>query len=244
MVYIVMELVTGGELFTEIVEQKSFSEEDARDVTKTILETLVYAQGVGIAHRDLKPENILLSTKGRDAQGKLNVKVTDWGLSKLYIPEDSKKTVKLMETMCGTPGYVAPEVLMRNGYGFSCDVWSTGIILYVMLCGYLPFQSSDRNRLFKRIKRGEYKMASPYCDGISDNAKSLVKEMLTVDPRKRIQADAALKHPWFGTSGASGTTIETSNLRKFNDFVQAKKKWNHYVHTMMALNRLREEAGR
>lgn len=235
MVYIVMELVTGGELFTKIVEKKNFSEAEARDVTKTILETLVYAQSVGIAHRDLKPENILLKE-----QGSMEVKITDWGLSKLYIPQDNKKTVQLMQTMCGTPGYVAPEVLMRNGYGFSCDVWSAGIILYVMLCGYLPFQSSDRNRLFKRIKRGEYKMASPYWDDISENAKDLVKQMLVVNPTARVTAAEALKHPWFAASKPTAQ-INTQMHANFNNYMHAKKKWNHYIHTMMALNRLRHE---
>lgn len=231
-VYIVMELVKGGELFDKIVEQKNFSEKQAREVMRTLLSALVYAKSVGIVHRDLKPENILVAEDG-------TIKIADWGLSKLYIP-DGEGAVDLMTTMCGTPGYVAPEVLEQKGYGFSCDVWSAGIILYVMLCGFLPFQSTDRNRLFKKIKKGEYKMPSPYWDNVSAEAKDLVAKMLVVDVNKRMTADECLKHPWMKAAG--GNNLEVGGMAAYQTFSHAKKKWVQFMHAMTALNRMKKMA--
>jgi len=234
-VYIVMELVTGGELFDRIVEKKNFSEGEARRVLRTVLQSLEYAKEEGIAHRDLKPENILLETRDENSQ----VKIADWGLSKLYLPTgQDDATVQAMMTMCGTPGYVAPEVISSNGYNAECDIWSSGVILYVMLCGFLPFQSSDRNRLFSKIKKGAYKLPSPYWDGVSDEAKDLLALMLTVDPRKRVTATQALKHPWMEID-APGASLDSSMMAKYQSVSHAKKKWNSFIHTVKALNRLR-----
>jgi len=139
-IYIVLELITGGELFDKIVKAKKFPENVARRYFQQLISAMDYCHNNGIAHRDLKPENILL-----DAEG--NVKISDFGLSNF----SNLDPTYLMQTTCGTPNYVAPEVLSAKGYvGFRADVWSAGVILYVMLCGCLPFEDENIKQLFQK----------------------------------------------------------------------------------------------
>ena len=139
----------------------------------------------GIAHRDLKPENLLL-----DGQDRL--KISDFGLSNLQRSGGSQAT--LLQTVCGTPNYVAPEVLKEKGYnGFTADLWSCGVILFVMLAGYLPFDDPNMNALFNKIERGEFRMAKWF----SPEVKDLITKMLVVDPEKRYNLDDVIAHPWF-----------------------------------------------
>lgn len=178
--YLVLELVTGGELFDKIVAAKRFDEPTARRYFHQLIAGMYYCHSKGFAHRDLKPENLLL-----DANGTL--KISDFGLSNLQ--QDV-----LLQTICGTPNYVAPEVLMERGYnGLSADIWSCGVVLYVMLAGRLPFEDRNMNVLLGKIERGDYQMIRH----ISDPAKDLVARMLTVDPRKRISMEDVINHPWF-----------------------------------------------
>lgn len=185
-IYLVLEIVTGGELFDKIVAAKRFDEPTARKYFHQLISGIHYCHSQGIAHRDLKPENLLL-----DANDTL--KISDFGLSNLQRGgADGQGT--LLQTVCGTPNYVAPEVLKERGYnGITADVWSCGVVLFVMLAGFLPFDDPNMNALFNKIERGEYRMARHF----SDQAKDLIAKMMTVDPAKRITIQGIVDHPWF-----------------------------------------------
>lgn len=231
--YLVMELVTGGELFDRIVQKKSFHESEARTVIKTVLETLKYMHAHGVVHRDLKPENILFANDSEDSP----IKVADFGLAKLYDPEQAGKGLK---TMCGTPGYVAPEVLRpkdkRKGYGEQVDMWSTGVILYILLCGFPPFYEDDQDKLFRQIIKGNYDFPSPYWDSISDEAIDLVKKCLCTDPSKRLTPSVALDHPWMQLDSAKldDHDIETAQLKKYI----RRQKFKRVKNAIVAVGRL------
>lgn len=181
-IYLVLELVTGGELFDKILSAKKFDEDTARRFFQQMVVALHFCHKNGVAHRDLKPENLLVDDKD-------NIKVTDFGLANLQKTPD-----KMLHTVCGTPNYVAPEVLKEQGYnGIFADVWSCGIILFVMLAGYLPFDDPQLEELFKKIQRGDFRM----CKAFSEPVKDLISKMLIVDPHKRITLDGVMKHPWF-----------------------------------------------
>lgn len=141
-----------------------------------------------IVHRDLKPENLLFSDKSDSPR----LMIADFGLSKILKHHDD-----ILMTACGTPGYVAPEVLKQLGYGRSVDIWSVGVILYTVLCGYTPFWGEDHNALFQCILKGVYDFDEDYWSDISDEAKDLINKMLEYDPDRRITAHDALQHPWF-----------------------------------------------
>jgi len=186
--YLVLELVTGGELLEKILTEKKFSEDKARNYFRQILEATKYLHAQGIAHRDLKPENILLKDQDSDI-----IKLSDFGLSRVV------DHTSFMKTICGTPQYVAPEILSSNrteGYGLACDLWSIGVILYIMLVGYPPFSENKPNAVFEQIKHGEYEFPYEHWSRISPSAIHLIRRLLTTDPRKRITAAEALESAW------------------------------------------------
>merc|ERR1719453_1081795 len=157
----------------------------------TLCGALTYLHAKKVVHRDLKPENILYSSPAEEAQ----IKVADFGLARMVSEKD------MMKTACGTPGYVAPEVLQNKGYSSGAvDVWSAGVILYILLCGFPPFYEEELPALFDQILKGRYDFPSPWWDNISVDAKDLVKMMLTVNPKKRISAKAAMQHDWMKTN--------------------------------------------
>jgi len=200
--YLVLELLTGGELFDTIIAKGHYSESDARRVTITLLDAIKYLHDQNVAHRDLKPENILLKEKG-DAAG---IKITDFGLSKIFADDAAGEVI--MKTACGTPGYVAPEVLGHESYTSQVDQWSIGVIVYILLCGFPPFYGDNDAQMFKRIKAGQYKFLAPYWDPISADAKDFVRNLLVVDPKKRMTAAEALNHKWL----ARTANVSTKNL--------------------------------
>jgi len=200
--YLVLELLTGGELFDNIIAKGHYSEADARTLTVTLLDSIKYLHSQGIAHRDLKPENILL----KDANSGV-IKVTDFGLSKIFA-EDAQAEI-VMKTACGTPGYVAPEVLGHETYSAQVDLWSVGVIVYILLCGFPPFYGDNDAQMFRKIKAGSYKFLSPYWDPISADAKDFVAKLLVVDPKVRMTAEQALGHKWLVGKGAN---VSTKNL--------------------------------
>jgi len=191
-VYLVIELMDGGELFDRICSDfpSGYSEKESSTMIKKCLEAVQYLHSMGIIHRDLKPENLLFSSSV--AGDFSEIKISDFGLAKIWTGD------MLVKTACGSPNYVAPEVLLNqmHGYNFACDMWSLGVILYVLLCGFCPFFDECTPALFSSITSGTYSFPSPYWDNISDDAKDLVQKMLVVDPVTRYTPEQALAHPW------------------------------------------------
>lgn len=178
--HLVTELCSGGELFDRIIAKTQsreghFSEHDAAVLVRDILDAIKYCHDKGIVHRDLKPENFLFLTEADDAP----VKIIDFGLSR-----HDDTDLGVMQTKVGTPYYVAPEVLKRE-YTNSCDIWSIGVITYILLCGYPPFYGDSDTQIFESVRVGKFDFPSPEWDDISDDAKEFVIELLMKDPRKR-----------------------------------------------------------
>nr|AQS60695.1 calcium/calmodulin-dependent protein kinase type 1 isoform X3 [Sogatella furcifera] len=225
-VYLVMELVTGGELFDRIVEKGSYTEKDASDLIRQVLEAVDYMHEQGVVHRDLKPENLLYYSPDEDSK----IMISDFGLSKM---EDSG----IMATACGTPGYVAPEVLAQKPYGKAVDVWSIGVISYILLCGYPPFYDENDANLFAQILKGEFDFDSPYWDDISDSAKDFIKQLMCVDVDKRYTCRQALAHPWISGNAASNKNIHgtvSEQLKK--NF--AKSRWKQAYHATAVIRQM------
>ncbi|GAB9465425.1 Camk/camk1 protein kinase [Globisporangium polare] len=221
--YLVTEFMAGGELFDRIVEKSYYSEREARDLVKLLLEAIKYCHDSDIVHRDLKPENLLLTSKDDDA----SIKLADFGFAK-KIEFNGEGLV----TACGTPGYVAPEILEGQAYGKGVDIWSIGVITYILLCGYPPFHDDNHNALFKKIKKGKFQFDSPYWDHVSDDAKDLISKMLMVNPAERATVGQLLEHRW--VTGSEVATVQLTSaleeLRRFN----ARRKFKAAVSTVQA----------
>jgi len=222
----VLELLSGGELFDRIVAKGSFSEHEAAVCMKEVIGAIKYLHSIGVVHRDLKPENLIYASKAEDAA----IKVTDFGLAK------HRKESEEMNTACGTPGYVAPEVLKNLKYGPAVDMWSLGVILYILLCGFPPFYHESTAELYKQIKKGQYDFPDPYWTNISKEAKDLVRRLLTVDPKTRFTPDQCLEHEWIGSGKASKTALE-SNLPERLRLLQSRRHLRKAVNTILVLNR-------
>ncbi|XP_063089145.1 ribosomal protein S6 kinase alpha-2 isoform X2 [Cavia porcellus] len=190
-VYLVMELMRGGELLDRILRQRCFSEREASDVLCTITKTMDYLHSQGVVHRDLKPSNILYMDESGNPE---SIRICDFGFAKQLRAENG-----LLMTPCYTANFVAPEVLKRQGYDAACDVWSLGILLYTMLAGFTPFANGPDDtpeEILARIGSGKYALSGGNWDSISDAAKDIVSKMLHVDPQQRLTAVQVLKHPW------------------------------------------------
>ena len=206
----VTELIENGELFDEIQRRKKFDEKTAADIISQLLSAIVYCHERKIVHRDLKPENILMDyTK----DGNYKIKVIDFGTAQSF-----SKDTKLRTTM-GTPYYIAPEVIMKN-YNESCDVWSCGVILYILLSGTVPFYGDTDEKVIAAVKRAHFSFYSPIWNYISSEAKDLVIKMLTFPPNKRITAKEAYTHNWIVSKNFNKFEPEASaallnNLKSF-----------------------------
>ena len=207
-IFIVLELVTGGELFDKIVEQGKFNETTARKYFHQLVAGTAYCHKQGVCHRDLKPENLLLDLHE-------NLKISDFGLSSLYeqaAGETDRAT--LLHTTCGTPNYVAPEVLADKGYdGAQADTWSIGVILFVFLAGYLPFDEATMSALFRKIQKAEF----AYPSWFQDDAKDLISKILVVDPKQRLSIPQIKQHPWWKKDGPYATHDPTQEGRLMDD---------------------------
>ncbi|KAI0522849.1 hypothetical protein KFK09_005234 [Dendrobium nobile] len=196
-IYIILEFITGGELFDKIVRHGKLSENDSRKYFQQLIDGVDYCHSKGVYHRDLKPENLLL-----DSQGCL--KISDFGLSALRV-----EGVKLLQTTCGTPNYVAPEVLSHKGYdGAIADTWSCGVILYVLLAGYLPFDEVDLGTLYCKIEKAEFSCPSWFSIG----AKSLVHRILDPNPDRRIRIDDIKNDDWFMRNYVPSRYVENEDV--------------------------------
>eukprot|EP00056_Hartaetosiga_gracilis_P001575 m.45873 g.45873 ORF g.45873 m.45873 type:complete len:433 (+) comp10699_c0_seq4:506-1804(+) len=206
--YLVLDYVSGGELFDRIVDEGHFTEADASRITKQMTMAIQYLHEHDIVHRDLKPENLLF----RDKSPSSDILVTDFGLAKLLNDNVALKTA------CGTPNYVAPEILMQRGYGKQVDVWSLGVILFILLCGYPPFYDESDAVLFELIMKGKFSFDDRYWKHVSKEAKHLISMMLTVDPVKRYDTYQVLSHPWItGEANIPNVNLSKSismNLKK------------------------------
>ncbi|XP_067672571.1 calcium/calmodulin-dependent protein kinase type II delta chain-like isoform X7 [Haliotis asinina] len=226
--YLVFDLVTGGELFEDIVAREFYSEADASHCIQQILEGVNHCHQNHVIHRDLKPENLLLASKAKGAA----VKLADFGLA-IEVQGDQQAWFGF----AGTPGYLSPEVLRKDPYGKPVDIWACGVILYILLVGYPPFWDEDQHRLYAQIKAGAYDYPSPEWDTVTPEAKNLINSMLTVNPAKRITASEALKHPWICQRERVASVVHRQEtvdcLKKFN----ARRKLKGAILTTMLATR-------
>ena len=208
--YIVTEFCQGGDLFDAISKKGNFNENEASKIMKQVLSAITYSHQNNIVHRDLKPENILLDDKGSD----LTIKIIDWGCAKSF-----KKNEK-MTNADGTPYYIAPEVLEGN-YDEKCDVWSCGVILYIMLCGYPPFNGETDDDILVAVKKGKYDFPKEEWSSVSKEAIELINGMLTYEPNKRLSALDCMNQSWFIKNKGKNTSDKKmaknvlGNMKKF-----------------------------
>ncbi|XP_059407138.1 calcium/calmodulin-dependent protein kinase (CaM kinase) II beta 1 isoform X12 [Carassius carassius] len=226
--YLLFDLVTGGELFEDIVAREYYSEADASHCIHQILDSVHHIHQHDIVHRDLKPENLLLASKCKNAA----VKLADFGLA-IEVQGDQQAWFGF----AGTPGYLSPEVLRKEAYGKPVDIWACGVILYILLVGYPPFWDEDQHKLYQQIKAGAYDFPSPEWDTVTPEAKNLINQMLTINPSKRITAQEALKHPWVCQRSTVASMMHRQEtvecLKKFN----ARRKLKGAILTTMLVSR-------
>jgi len=208
--YLVMERMCGGELFERIVKKTHYNEKEARDVCYILFSALGFCHKNRIVHRDLKPENLLLISKTDDS----TLKIADFGFAKKAPNEHSLKT------QCGTPNYVAPEVLENVRYGTQADMWSLGVIAYILLGGYPPFIEDTQRDLFRRIRKGLFVFHEQYWRNVSSEAKDLISSLLVTNPEARMTAQGALQHPWIKSDDTylegKDLGVNLAELKKFN----------------------------
>ncbi|XP_077565642.1 calcium/calmodulin-dependent protein kinase type 1D [Stigmatopora nigra] len=226
--YLIMQLVSGGELFDRIVEKGFYTEKDASALIRQVLDAVNYLHNMGIVHRDLKPENLLYF----NPQGGSKIMISDFGLSKM------EGCGNVMSTACGTPGYVAPEVLAQKPYSKAVDCWSIGVIAYILLCGYPPFYDENDSKLFEQILRADYEFDTPYWDDISDSAKDFISNLMEKDPTKRFTCDQALRHPWIAGDTALCKNIHESVSRQIRKNF-AKSKWRQAFNATVVVRHMR-----
>lgn len=227
--YLIFDLITGGELFEDIVAREFYSERDASRCIQQILEAVNFCHKNNIIHRDLKPENLLLESKKSGAA----IKLADFGLA-----VEMQNGKNEFHGFAGTPGYLSPEVIRKEKYGKAVDVWAIGVILYILLVGYPPFWNEDVKLLYELIKRGEYGFPSPEWDTVSREVKQLIESMLEIDPTKRITTSAALHNPWVSNRDKVAQAVHRQEtvdcIRKFN----ARRKMKAAMTAVFAANQV------
>jgi serine/threonine protein kinase len=215
-----------------IIARGHYSEKDAANLMRDSLDALKYLHSLGVVHRDLKPENLLYASGEEGSEMYDVIKLADFGLAKVVQGGNDHS----MTTTCGTPGYVAPEVLeQKGGYGPEVDVWSMGVILYILLCGFPPFYDENNAVLFQQIKKGDYSFPSPYWDDISDGAKDLVKKILQINPQTRLTIQQCLDHPWMSSASDTPLASQQEQLRKF----AARGRFKKAINTVCPIENLR-----
>ena len=208
--FLVMELMSGGDLCDRVGKKKSYNEGDARDLVVKMLKAMAYCHSHKIAHRDLKPKNLLLMSEDNDSY----IKLADFGFAaRCHEP-------KSLSQQCGSPFFVSPEILMRQAYDQMSDMWSVGCIIFLLLSGNLPFMGRSQKEVFKKIVSGKYEFDEDDWCNISDDAKDLINKLLVLDPDNRLSASEALRHKWLKTSNDSlcGINLQgaSQRLKTFN----------------------------
>mmetsp|Transcript_50311 Transcript_50311/g.118385 ORF Transcript_50311/g.118385 Transcript_50311/m.118385 type:complete len:617 (+) Transcript_50311:196-2046(+) len=234
-IYIIMEVVTGGQLLDRIIEKEHYSETEAAHVFVQMISAIEYLHSVGIVHRDLKPENILYANLRPDSP----IKICDFGLGKLVELRELQSGRIRLWSRCGSPNYVAPEILLRKGYGMECDVWSAGVILFITLSGAPPFDQASVDKKFAHIKKADFVFPDRQWAGISEEVKDLIRHMLCLDVQDRFTCKRCLDHPWCkrfeaGDLPREGMPAMQSRLREWN----AQRKLMAAIHTCTALGRM------
>ncbi|KAG8520408.1 Serine/threonine-protein kinase H2 [Galemys pyrenaicus] len=210
-VYVVMELATGGELFDRLITQGSFTEQDAVRILQMVVDGVRYLHALRITHRDLKPENLLYYHPGAESK----ILITDFALAH----SGNKSGDWTMRTLCGTPDYIAPEILLRKPYTSAVDMWALGVITYVLLSGFLPFDDENHTRLYRKILKGKYNYTREPWPNVSHLAKDFIDKLLILEANHRMSAGQALDHPWVMTMAAGSSTknlqrVISQNLMK------------------------------
>lgn len=203
---LVMEIMEGGELFDQILQREAFTEHEAREAIRAIIDAIRYCHNLNIVHRDIKPENLLLQSKKLELS---SLKITDFGLARFV------KAEQMARTTCGTPGYVAPEIIMEQPYGKECDFWSIGVVLFILLSGTPPFYEDERSDLFEKIKSCNYEFDESNWSNISKEAKDLVSKILKADPGARFNCDQMLAHPWMNMELDQDKKLKMANLSTY-----------------------------
>uniref|UniRef100_A0A7N6BEM9 Serine/threonine-protein kinase DCLK2 n=1 Tax=Anabas testudineus TaxID=64144 RepID=A0A7N6BEM9_ANATE len=215
--YLVMELVKGGDLFDAITSANRYTERDASGMLYNLANAIKYLHSLNIVHRDIKPENLLVY---EHADGSKSLKLGDFGLATVV---DGP-----LYTVCGTPTYVAPEIIAETGYGLKVDIWAAGVITYILLCGFPPFRGSsdDQEVLFDQILMGQLEFPLPYWDNVSETAKELIRSMLEVEVDKRYTALQVLEHPWVTDEGLCENDHQLSVAGKIKKHFNTNPKAN------------------
>jgi serine/threonine protein kinase len=232
-VYLVMERMTGGTLLKRILGMKYYYEAEPRRVSNMLMEGIAYCHEHNVAHRDLKLENFFLAPEGQD----YSVKIGDFGMAKKCTSKDC------LTTQCGSPHYIAPEILYGNPYGTQVDMWSLGVNIYILLCGEYPFydgQISGKSTM-GAIEEGNFKFDLESWDLVSKEAKNLITKLLDVDPNKRLTAKNALHASWFHVSDEDAKCVHLGLTHDRIKTFYAKKKFRAAVHTIMATRAFQEE---
>ncbi|XP_024121169.1 serine/threonine-protein kinase DCLK1a [Oryzias melastigma] len=215
--YLVMELVKGGDLFDAITSANRYTERDASGMLHNLASAIKYLHSLNIVHRDIKPENLLVY---EHADGSKSLKLGDFGLATVV---DGP-----LYTVCGTPTYVAPEIISETGYGLKVDIWAAGVITYILLCGFPPFRGSseDQEALFDQILMGQLEFPFPYWDNVSETAKELIRSMLEVEVDQRYTALQVLEHPWVTNEGLCENEHQLSVAGKIKKHFNTNPKVN------------------
>ena len=226
--FVVMECMSGGELFDRIVERDHYSELQSKEAFWQMVDAIRYCHSQNIVHRDLKPENLLYA----DGTENATLKLADFGLAQMVKPSE------MMHHACGTPGYIAPEMLQDEEYGSQVDLWSLGVILYILICGFPPFYDEDEKQLFDSIRKGNYEFISPYWDDASEQVKDLISKLLELDPAKRLTAAQVLEHEWLSASFPHKTahnSLAIQQMRKYN----GRRRLKGAVRAIIATNKIK-----